>query len=505
MHDRAEPRLLEVEVHSAFQIPGCQIVGLPSQEVSEARERIRAGMEAQGFEFPRRRVVLNLSPAAVKKQGTGLDLPMALAVMQLRSPEEMPGPECVAWGELGLDGRIRPAGRILRTLYAAWESGAERIILSPEEARLAASWVPRLSVLDELSRPAPRIFGAADLKGAWQSLQEGEGEIAASERSESSRARDDTRLLPIPRFLERALSAAALGRHHLLLIGPRGSGKSHALEWLIALAPALEERESVWNALIAELHTPECDGMPELPVRRISPQVRPAALLGAAKSGAVRPGEFSLADGGVLVADELAEWSRDSREALREPLERGKVCLTRVDGQLEFPAAFQLAATANLCGCGGIPPEFVPEDAEAHSLCRCPPHSRHAYQSRLSGPILDRVDLLLRLALQSSPREPARKTEPQAIRERVDRALVQARSRYGRPPGRLGAEEIERILRETPRFAELLSDAPLATLRSRHKVARVALSLAALDGEAVPGPVHVFEAVSYRPERLGLM
>jgi magnesium chelatase family protein len=328
-------------------------------------------------------------------------------------------------------------------------------------------------------------------------------------------------LLPLPPSLERVIGAAAAGHHHLLLLGPRGTGKSHALEWLIALQPETSAGTRVRHALLEELRAPTQDAgagrsfRMGLPVRRISAHARPSALLGAVSAAGVRPGEFTLAHGGVLVADELPEWPRDSRESLREPLERGRITLTRAQGAVELPARFVLAANGNLCPCGGWPREIpLPAAAagnkkgKASNRCHCKEGARTAYLSRLSGPILDRFDLVAMVASGEAPpagsdsAATARRLEE--LRARVSQAAMKSGGRWGAPAGLLGAKDLEGLLTAHPRWREQLDALPFSSLRSRHKALRVALSLAAWDGAGEPGPAHFAEAACYRAERFGL-
>jgi len=411
LNHEPRPVLQSIEVASSLQIPNFQIIGLPCPEVAEARERIRAAIETSGFEFPKRRVVLNLSPASVRKRGTGLDLAMALAILEAHSKSnrnrERPVEFVVAWGELGLDGRVKPAGQLTRALYASWAAQA-RIILVPKEefsrAVEALNWMSRSQTFDFR---APVLIPISTLREAWDVIRNSNAEN--SQKIDSTPAVPDAKysppiddLLALPPSLERTIGIAASGSHHILLLGPRGTGKSHALEWLIRLQPELSARTLVENALVTELAqgiSQTSDSSPLLPVRRIGAQVRPAALIGAANSFFVRPGEFSLAHGGLLIADEFPEWPRDSREVLREPLENGVVTLTRASGSMQVPARFNFAANGNLCPCGGWPSHFpIPQEYRVSGRrpprCKCGKAARDHYLARISGPVLDRIDLV---------------------------------------------------------------------------------------------------------------
>jgi magnesium chelatase family protein len=321
-------------------------------------------------------------------------------------------------------------------------------------------------------------------------------------------------LLQLPHTVERAVAVATAGRHHLLLLGPRGSGKSQALEWRSTLEPPASRELLLRHQLIAELgqSLTEAEEGP-VPIRRVSSQVRAAALVGNIANHLIRPGEFALANGGLLLADELPEWSRDSREALREPLERGRVALTRVQGSLELPASFVFAGTGNLCACGGWPPDIpVPGQfkswitKKAAIRCQCRPAVRAAYLSRLSGPILDRIDFVL-LALPVPPEDgdqSAVRERVARLRERIEAARERLRARWGSHPGAMAANEVQALLEAHPAWKKILDDGRSPTLRSRHKIARIALSLAAWDGLEEPTEGTFAEAALYRAENLGL-
>ncbi|MCM2323422.1 MAG: ATP-binding protein [Oligoflexia bacterium] len=533
------PVLQWIEVASALQIPSFHIVGLPGPEVAEARERVKAALEASGFEFPRRRLVLNLSPASIRKRGTGLDLAMALAVLfdqedKRPADESETGLNLVAWGELGLDGTVKPAGQITRTLYACWHAGVSHLLISHEEeteARVRLEWIRQSRDLDGAP---PELIAVRNLSEAWKAaskpyaLPHEEEPLGFScERGEGYPAEDEGEpdpelirgLMALPPSLERIIGISASGNHHLLLLGPRGTGKSHALEWLIALQPPVSPRARLHAALLSELGNRGGGGArPTNPysVRRVSAQAKPSALLGGATPLFIRPGEFSLAHGGLLIADELPEWARDSREALREPLERGRITLTRTNGTLELPARFTLAANGNLCPCGGWPPDLpkpplVEGRRQRVPRCKCTHGARKAYLSRLSGPVLDRIDLVFIGASLPPARTSSERSTPSSARELFLRLRAQVRAareltrcHWGIAPALLPAAELEALLDTRPSWIAALDALPQQSLRARHKVLRVAMSLAAWDGHPEPLRGHFIEASCYRPESFGI-
>jgi magnesium chelatase family protein len=526
-----EPRLQQIEIASSFQLPGFTIVGLPSPEVAEARERIRAALESSGFSLPKRRIVVNLSPASIKKRGTGLDLAMALAVLSLNHPKKKSELRVAAWGELGLDAQVRSAGQPARALYATWEAKIPFLFLADDELdrmKVIEQWIQKARYFDHAP---PVLIPVHSLSQAWDCLQKlsinPSFRSAPSEFSSRKKTHDRPQnqvvaspfeqLLPLSASLERFIGIAAAGHHHLILLGAKGVGKSHAMEWLIQLQPESSDRMKVHRTLLAELNQPFPELQPRSSfVRRISPAVRPGALLGSASAHWIKPGEFSLAHGGLLVADEFPEWARDSREALREPLETGKVLITRAKLSMELPARFVLAANGNLCVCGGWPPEQpIPLDVQNSSRriprCRCTQRVRRDYKARLSGPVLDRMDLVLFVG-QSSPKR-GEKVSSESLFNHLKRKVEGCRTRlierWGEIPGLLTATQTEKLIEEHPHWDELMERMQFngdstTSLRARHKIARVALSLSAWDGLDEPASGHFMEAASYRPERFGL-
>lgn len=507
------PILQRIEIASSRSIPSFHLIGLAGPEVAEARERIRAAIEASDFEFPRRRVVINLSPASVRKRGTGIDLAMALAVLLSDLGPSPNFREIVAWGELGLDGQVKPAGKLMRGIWAAWEAGAQALVLAAEEEEAARASVDMLKQTGHFSSAPPLLIGVDTLSEAWHYLKTGQlkprktHSIQRPDFPYAHRSKPET--LPELRLapqLERLVSIAASGRHHLFLLGPRGAGKSHALEWLLALQPIPTPELLVQKQLIAEL-----SGSCRLTEnRRVGAQCRPAALLGGTTASSIRPGEFSLAHGGVLIADELPEWPRDSRESLREPLEHHRVTITRAGGSLELPARFVLAANGNLCPCGGWPVGLGTRSAHSQRalavpVCHCGFIERQRYWNRLSGPLLDRLDLC---AIVNAEMPPAPGNDPkevkkilESLRERAALARSCAVKNWGKVGGDLPAEDLERLIAENPSWREHL-DSNCTSLRSRHKILRVALSLCAWDGKASPRTSDFLEARIYRPEEI---
>jgi magnesium chelatase family protein len=494
------PGRIEVEITSRFQIPAFTVVGLADREVAEARERVRAAIEACGWEFPQRKIVINLSPADIRKSGTGLDLPMALAVLSDSMPAH-PSLSLCAWGELGLDGRVKSAGHVLRTLYAAWESGCDVVLISKDDRQAALN---AFSLLKQASfnkgwGPAPRLVLLEKLSDWRNTLKSGPCASSLQIIGNASLATEPSEMLALPAVLAQAVGLAISGFHHLYLAGPRGSGKSTAVEAFSLLLPELEPKERITRALLQELAP---TSSPSGRVIRVGQTVRPQALVGSLRATELRPGSVSLAHGGVLLADELPEWDRDSIESLREPLERGSVSLTRVDRSVELPARFLLAGTGNLCPCGGEPESWLDPDrltSEETNRCRCLPTLRNRYLMRVSGPILDRFDLVVPARSRALQKD---RVEISELREKSHRARELLKRRWGTEPGLLSRSESESALRSLPKIASdpLMSEAN--SLRTRHKLFRVALTLAAWYGKEHPEPAHLREARFFRVQNL---
>lgn len=486
------PRCQEIEIASSFQVPHFQVIGLPGPEVSEAKDRIRSAIESSGIDFPKRKIVLNLSPASVRKQGTGLDLGMAIAVllegMRIEGKRDrIPYRKIFAWGELGLNGQIKSVKSPVRALASALVARADLIVIAREDEVLFHKESKRLFPTENF----PRVLAVSHLReilpGFTQATSDQKDPVKRPELH--SVPFEKPGILPIAPAIARFLEIAAAGSHHFLLLGPKGVGKSHALEWFIELQPELDSETLRTRSFLAEI-SGKADTSP---YRRVSTQTKPAALIGSFSGGHLRPGEFSLAHGGVLLADEFPEWHRDSREALREPLERKKICLTRVDGSVDLPSDFIFAGNGNLCPCGGV--QGSTTDSRFPS-CRCLPADRSRYLSRLSGPVLDRLDLVLPLLMHPDPA--VKNIDFKTVHQRVKQARETLIQQYAKPPGKLGAEELESLLTNSPNLLRALDAIPFGSFRDRHKTLRVALTLAALQGQTEPDERTLIEAKMLR-------
>jgi len=472
-----------VEVHLGPGLPSFSIVGLPDAEVREAKDRVRAALNHARFDFPARRITVNLAPADLPKDSSRFDLPIALGILaasgQLKSAS-LAGHEFA--GELSLTGELRPVRGALAMALGAGSRGRAFVLPGQSAAQAAlaerARILPAASLLEvcaHLAGEAPlaeQRNGAPQARAAHADLADVKGQAQA----------------------KRALEVAAAGAHALLLIGPPGTGKSLLAARLPGILPPMTEAEALEAAAIQSAASAGFDPArwAERPLRAPHHSASSAALVGGGSPP--RPGEISLAHHGVLFLDELPEFPRDALEALREPLESGKIAIARAARQALFPARFQLVAAMNPCPCGYL--------GDASGRCRCSPQSIARYRSRISGPLADRIDLKVEAP---TPRE-AELTGPPGegsapARERVAKARERQMARQGKPNAWLGPRETERYCAAEQEALALLRQA-LARLslsaRGYHRVLRVARTIADLAGEQAIGAAQVAEAIQYR-------
>jgi magnesium chelatase family protein len=483
---------VSVEVHLANGLPGFTLVGLAETEVKEARERVRAAILNAGLDFPHnKRITVNLAPADLPKDSGRFDLPIALGILAA-SGQIDPG-ALAAYefaGELSLSGALRPVRGALAMALALRDSGAALVLptASAEEAAL----VPQLAV-----------YSAAHLLDVVQALQPaGTGAAAAPPGWVRAQARTmaccdngpDLADVKGQAAAKRALEIAAAGGHSLLLSGPPGAGKSMLAERLAGLLPPLDTEAALETAAIASLagrfeprhwgRRPTC-----------SPHHSASAVALVGGGNPPRPGEVSLAHLGVLYLDELPEFPRAALEALREPLENGRITIARAARRAEFPARFQLVAAMNPCPCGYL--------GSSVRACRCTPEQVARYQGRLSGPLLDRIDLHVQMSalppaelLQAAPGEPTA-----VVRARCTAARARALARQGKPNQELGAGELAQHLQAEDsalRFLEAAAARLGWSARGLHRTLRVARTIADLADSARLAVPHVAEALQYR-------
>jgi magnesium chelatase family protein len=503
-----------VEVHLANGLPSFTLVGLADTEVKEARERVRAAIHNSALAFPHnKRITVSLAPADLPKDSGRFDLPIALGILAASGQLDAAALARHEFaGELSLSGDLRAVRGALAMAAALRGEGQGRTLVLPAACAHEAALVPDVDAR-----------AATHLAQVVQALQPGETAHGLPRaRAEGLGASGEAGALPsaLPSALphaatpagldlrdvrgqaaaKRALEIAAAGGHSLLMVGPPGSGKSMLAERLIGLLPPLDDDEALASAAVWSLRGP-FDAAQWRRRRQRSPHhsASPVALVGGGSPPL--PGEVSLAHQGILFLDELPEFPRAALEALREPMENGRVTISRAARQAEFPAVFQLVAAMNPCPCGYL--------GAAARACRCTPDAVARYQARLSGPLLDRIDL--QVDVQPVPPEVLADAdagaEPSAaVAARVDLARARQRARQGKLNAHLDADALARHAGASRAAEELLRLAAqrLAwSARAYHRVLRVARSVADLAGSATIETAHVAEAIQLRRALVG--
>jgi magnesium chelatase family protein len=481
---------VETQVTITSGLPAFTVVGLPDKAVAESRERVRSALSALGLALPPKHITVNLAPADVLKEGSHFDLPIALALlvaMEVLPADELGG--YTALGELSLDGSVtRVAGVLLASLAAAAREGG---IICPFECGGEAAWAGRIEII-----ASPSLLAIVNHFKGTQLLPPPEPRLAAARA-----AGLDLRDVKGQESAKRALEIAAAGGHNLLMVGPPGSGKSMLAARLPGLLPPLEPAEALELGMIQSVAGGLRNGglSNERPFRDPHHSASLPALVG----GGTRPhpGEISLAHHGVLFLDELPEFNRAALEALRQPLETGRMSVARANSHVTYPARFQLIAAMNPCRCGLL----------AEAACGRAPRCAEDYQSKLSGPLLDRIDLYIEVPAVS-PADldlPPPAEGSAAVAARVAAARARQTRRYQALPAgpgiRTNAEAdgalLDDVATPEPAGRALLAraaDRLHLSARGYHRVLRVARTLADLEGAAIIARRHVAEALSYR-------
>jgi magnesium chelatase family protein len=484
-----------VEVHLANGLPSFTIVGLPEAEVKESKDRVRAALQTAQFEFPARRITVNLAPADLPKESGRYDLPIALGI--LAASGQIPGASLSDYefaGELALTGALRPIrGALAMTSSIMRKTNGSGVNHNASNAR--AFILPKDSALEAALVREATIYPA-------QSLLEVCAHLAGRTLLTKLEIIDQTISIDYPDFNEvkaqrapkRALEVAAAGGHSILMSGPPGTGKSMLAARFAGILPGMTETEALESAAIQSLNAGyKIEHWKRRPFRAPHHTASGVALVGG--GGVPRPGEVSLAHHGVLFLDELPEFDRKVLEVLREPLESGSITISRAARQADFPARFQLIAAMNPCPCGYL--------GHHNNKCRCTPDQVSRYKAKISGPLLDRIDLHIEVpALKEDELTNASASEDsQSIRARVEKARIKQLSRQGKPNHLLGTKEIETFCALDEAGMHLLKSA-IARLnlsaRAYHRILKVARTICDLSDETHIQSAHIAEAIQYR-------
>lgn len=485
---------IEAEVHIANGLSAFMLVGLPDKAVGESRERVRAALHAMGLALPPKRITVNLAPADVNKEGSHYDLPIALGLLIAMDvlPADMLA-NVVALGEMGLDGGLRAVSGVLPSALHANEQGAT--LICPDACREEAAWSGSESIL----APANLLQLINHLKGS-QVLQQDikPKSLYDIKPQERGKCLSD---IKGQESAKRALEIAAAGRHNMLMSGQPGSGKSMLADRLPTILPPLSPREALDVSMIHSLAGTLPDGglVRDRPFRNPHHSASLPALIGGGKQA--RPGEISLAHRGVLFLDELPEFNTSTLEALRQPLETREAVIARVQTRAVYPADFQLIAAMNPCRCG--------YHGSVNQECRCNPGSVQAYQGKISGPFLDRIDVFMDVQpVAVADLQTLAKGETSAqVRARVDRAhaIQYARNGAGRLNSLLTTEEIDRFCTMTDEAKAIFDKAVEAmklSARGYYRVLKLARTIADLSGgREILEKSDIAEALSLRPRR----
>lgn len=482
-----EAPLVTVEVHVSNGLPSLSIVGLPETAVKESKDRVRGAILTSHFEFPLQRITINLAPADLPKEGGRFDLAIALGILAASgqiSSDDLPSYECI--GELSLGGELRPINGVLPVAVESRNSG--RALILPESNQSEACLVNRADIY-----PGRHLLDVCAHLNGQQSLRKAVLENQAVYDAEHLDFSDVHGQF----HAKRALEIAAAGMHNLLMLGPPGTGKSMLAARLPGILPPLTEKQALETAALASISDSGLNIKQwcKAPFRAPHHTASAAALVGGGSNP--KPGEISLAHNGTLFLDELPEFDRKVLEVLREPLETGHITISRANRQADFPARFQLIAAMNPCPCGYL--------GDPSGCCHCTPDAIARYRNKISGPLLDRIDMHIevprvshQVLRQGSPEGESRSSE---IRNRVVAARKKGDDRVGKANASLNSTEVKRFCQVSDASHQLLEKAMQRfglSHRAYHRILKLARTIADLDNSESIETTHLSEAIGYR-------